>query len=55
VQTVEIVRSSGVGVLDRNIEHAIRLASPFPPIPASIGEDVIPISIKFTYTMGGPR
>jgi len=55
VRTVEIVSSSGVMVLDRYIENAIRLASPFPPIPASVGEDVIPISINFTYVLGGFR
>jgi protein TonB len=55
VQTVEIVRSSGVRVLDRNIEQAIRMAQPFPSIPASVGEDVIPISIDFTYVLSGSR
>jgi periplasmic protein TonB len=53
VRTVEIVHSSGVVILDRYIENAIRLAQPFPPIPASVGEDVIPISINFTYTLQG--
>jgi protein TonB len=53
VRTVEIVSSSGVNILDRYIENAIRLAQPFPPIPASVGEDVIPISINFTYTLQG--
>jgi protein TonB len=55
VRTVEIVHSSGVILLDRYIENAIRLASPFPPIPSSVGEDVIPISINFTYVLGGFR
>ena len=55
VRTVEIINSSGVMVLDRYIENAIRLASPFPPIPVSVGEDVIPISINFTYVLGGIR
>jgi protein TonB len=55
VGTVEIVHSSGVRILDAYIENAIRLASPFPPIPASVGEDVIPISINFTYTLHGFR
>jgi protein TonB len=53
VRTVEIVSSSGVVILDRYIENAIRLAQPFPPIPASVGEDLIPISINFTYTLQG--
>jgi protein TonB len=55
VRTVEIVHSSGVRVLDYNIEAAIRQAQPFPPIPASVGDDVIPISINFTYVLGGFR
>jgi protein TonB len=53
VRTVEIVSSSGVRVLDYYIEQAIRQAQPFPPIPASVGEDLIPISINFTYTLQG--
>jgi TonB family protein len=55
VRTVEIVHSSGVRILDSYIENAVRLAQPFPPIPASVGEDVIPISINFTYVLGGFR
>jgi TonB family protein len=55
VRAVEIVHSSGVMVFDRYIENAIRLASPFPPIPASVGDDVILISINFTYVLGGVR
>ncbi len=55
VRTVEIVHSTGVALLDRYIENAIRLASPFPPIPAAVGEDVIPISINYTYVLGGMR
>ena len=51
VRTVEIVNSSGIRILDSYIENAIRLAAPFPPIPASVGEDLIPISINFTYTL----
>ena len=53
VRTVEIVSSSGVRVLDYYIEQAIRQAQPFPPIPVSVGEDLIPISINFTYTLQG--
>ncbi|HZS33882.1 MAG TPA: TonB family protein [Methylomirabilota bacterium] len=55
VRTVEIVHSTGVAILDRYIENAIRLASPFPPIPAGVGQDVIPISINYTYVLGGMR
>ena len=31
------------------------MAQPFPPIPASVGDDVIPISINFNYVLGGIR
>ena len=55
VRTVEIVQSSGFRILDSYIENAIRLAQPFPSIPASVGEDVIPISLNFTYTLHGFR
>jgi TonB family protein len=55
VRTVEIVHSTGVTILDRYIENAIRLAAPFPPIPRSVGDDVIPISINYTYVLGGLR
>jgi protein TonB len=55
VRTVEIVQSSGIQILDSYIENAIRMAQPFPPIPASVGDDVIPISINFNYVLGGVR
>jgi TonB family protein len=55
VRTVEIVTSSGVRILDSYIQNAIRMAQPFPPIPVSVGDDVIPISINFTYVLGGIR
>jgi periplasmic protein TonB len=55
VRTVEIVRSSGVRILDSYIENAIRLAAPFPPFPAFIEEDVLPLHINFSYIPGGQR
>jgi protein TonB len=55
VRTVQIVHSSGVQILDSYIENAIRMAQPFPPIPASVGDDVLPISINFNYILGGVR
>ena len=55
VRTVQIVHSSGVQILDSYIENAIRMAQPFPPIPASVGDDVLPISINFNYILGGIR
>ena len=55
VRTVEIVRSSGIDLLDRYIENAIRIAQPFPPIPAALGDDVLPISINFSYVLKGAQ
>ena len=54
VRTVEIVRSSGVAILDRYIENAIRLASPFPRMPASVPDDVLLISMTYKYILPGP-
>jgi TonB family protein len=53
VRTVEIARSSGVPVLDRHIENAIRMTQPFPPIPAAVGDDVLRISLNFNYVLKG--
>src|SRR5262245_50940499 len=55
VRTIEIVSSSGVRILDSYIQNAITLAQPFPPIPKSIGDDLLPISINFRYVLGGFR
>jgi TonB family protein len=56
VRTVAIVHSSGVRILDYNIEAAIRQAQPFPPIPASVlddsmAEDGLAITINFNYEL----
>jgi len=55
VLEVDVLRSTGVGILDRYIENAIRFASPFPPIPGNVGAEAIPISVNFIYTIGGVR
>jgi len=55
LRLVEIARSSGVAVLDRYVLNAIRFAAPFPPVPDQIGADGIPISLNFTYILGGVR
>jgi protein TonB len=53
VREVAVLSSSGVPILDRFIGNAIRFASPFPPIPGNMGEDVLPISVNFQYILGG--
>ena len=55
VRTVAIVSSSGVRILDSSIRNAIRMAAPFPALPASVEEDPLPISINFTYTLSDRR
>jgi TonB family protein len=55
VRTVEIVRSSGVPVLDLYIANAIRMAQPFPPIPAGVADDGLAISIHFNYVLKGAQ
>jgi hypothetical protein len=39
-------------ILDRYIENAIRLASPFPSIPCKITEEAVPLTVDFKYTLG---
>jgi TonB family protein len=55
VYVVEIVRSSGVKLLDHHIEQAIRSAQPFPPFPSSepdlFTEDPMPVTIDFNYKL----
>lgn len=51
VQDLQILRSSGVDILDRYLITAIRLAQPFPPIPDRIGRDGIPVALTFTYVL----
>jgi protein TonB len=55
LRLVEIVRSSGVAVLDRYMENAIKFAAPFPPMPIQFGTETIPVSLNFTYVLGGFR
>ena len=41
-------RTSGIEEFDRNCADAIRKASPFDPIPASLGKHVLHIRAPFT-------
>jgi protein TonB len=47
---VELVRSSGVDILDRYAVNAIKLSAPFPPIPDRLA-DSMRISASFTYIL----
>jgi TonB family protein len=48
--SVELARSSGVAVLDSYAINAVRLASPYPPLPVPLGES-LRISANFTYIL----
>jgi len=57
VQFVEVVRNSEYGIYDDYAVNAIKLASPFPPVPAEMmkgmrpGSTGIPISARFIYVV----
>jgi TonB family protein len=51
VRMVELMHSSGVGVLDRYSLNTVKLAAPFPPIPDRLGLDAVLISANFTYVL----
>lgn len=48
---VELVRSSGIDILDRYAINAVKLSAPFPPIPARMGLDSVRITASFTYLL----
>lgn len=48
---MEITRSSGHDVLDREAERAVRSAAPFPPFPPTITVSRLNINVSFDYTL----
>jgi protein TonB len=46
---IEVRRSSGVAVLDAYAVNAVKLASPFPPIPDEMSRTGIPVVAVFNY------
>jgi len=48
---MEITRSSGHEVLDREAERAIRSAAPFPPFPSTVTVSRLNINVSFDYTL----
>ena len=50
---IELRRSSGVAVLDDYAINAVKLASPFPPIPDGMGRSGIPVVAVFNYIIEG--
>jgi TonB family protein len=57
VQFVDLVRSSEFEIYDEYAINAVRLAQPFPPVPASLmatvppGSTGIPIAARFSYVV----
>jgi periplasmic protein TonB len=50
---IELRRSSGVVVLDDYAVNAVKLASPFPPIPDEMSRTGIPVVAVFNYIIEG--
>ena len=53
VQSIELRKSSGVAILDEYAMRAVRLASPFPPVPDAISKGGLPIHGIFRYHRNG--
>jgi TonB family protein len=57
VQFVDVVRSADYSVYDEYAVNAIKLASPFPPVPPAImaqmrpGSTGMPLSVRFSYVL----
>lgn len=50
---IKVLRSSGYRILDESIVQAIREASPFAPLPQSIGKERLRITGTFYYIISG--
>jgi TonB family protein len=48
---MDITKSSGHEVLDREAERAVRSAAPFPPFPSTITVSRLNINVSFDYTL----
>jgi TonB family protein len=48
---MEITKSSGHEVLDREAERAVRSAAPFPPFPSTVTVSRLNINVSFDYTL----
>jgi len=49
VPFVNVLRSSGWAIYDDYAVNAIKLASPFPPVPDTISRKGIPVLARFNY------
>jgi TonB family protein len=52
---MDITKSSGHEVLDREAERAVRSAAPFPPFPSTITVSRLNINVSFDYTLSKKR
>jgi TonB family protein len=48
---LDITKTSGHDVLDREAERAIQSAAPFPPFPSTITVSLLNINVSFDYTL----
>ena len=53
VSHVRLLRSSGFALLDQAIIQAIKLASPFSPLPNGIGKNRLVVTGSFRYVLNG--
>ena len=53
VTHIRVLHSSGYGILDDAIIQAIRLASPFSPLPPGIGKNRLVVTGSFRYILNG--
>ncbi len=51
LRKIKLLSSSGHPVLDEAILSAIKLASPFPPLPKGFGKDVLNVKGTFNYVL----
>lgn len=55
LEELRLIRSSGSSILDEEAMRAVQAASPFRPIPRSVGRNHLPIVASFEYYGNGLR
>ena len=53
INSIDVIRSSGQPLLDRAAERIVRLAAPFPPLPAAAKADELYITRTWQFLPGG--
>ncbi len=54
LQFIELRETSGEGILDTFAMTAVKLAQMYPPLPAEMQRDVLPVVGIFVYNLRGP-